>query len=171
MTNTVDAMEDELLNGEQRLLDSGGEALRADLMKLRMRVISLKRYLTPQRDALHRLENEPLPWLNESDRLRLRSVTDRQIRHVEDLDLVRERTAMALEELAARTAEQLNHRSYLLTIVAALFLPLGFFTGLMGINVGGMPGVENEQAFWWVGIICLILTVSMAVYFRWKRWL
>ncbi len=100
MTNTVDAMEDELLNGEQRLLDSGGESLRADLMKLRMRVISLKCYLTPQRDALHRLENQPLPWLNKSDRLRLRSVTDRQIRHVEDLDLVRERTTMALEALA-----------------------------------------------------------------------
>jgi hypothetical protein len=29
------------------------------------------------------------------------------------------------------------------TIVAAIFLPLGFFTGLMGIKVGGMPGVES----------------------------
>jgi zinc transporter len=171
MTNTVDALEDELLNDEQRLLDSDGQSLRTDLMKLRRRVISLKRYLTPQRDALHRLENEPLAWLSESDRLRLRSITDRQIRHVEDLDLVRERTAMALEELVARTAEQLNQRSYLLTIVAALFLPLGFFTGLMGINVGGMPGVENDHAFWWVGIICLSLTVGMALFFRWKRWL
>ncbi|WP_298633613.1 zinc transporter ZntB [uncultured Umboniibacter sp.] len=171
MTNTVDALEDELLNNEQRLLDDDDQSLRTDLMKLRRRVISLKRYLTPQREALHRLESEPLTWLDDSDRLRLRSISDRQVRHVEDLDLVRERTAMALEELAARSAEQLNQRSYLLTIVAALFLPLGFFTGLMGINVGGMPGVENDQAFWWVSISCVGLTILMILYFRWKRWL
>ena len=171
MSSTVDALEDELLHDEQRLVDADVSHLRFDLMKLRRRVISLKRYLTPQREALHRLENEPLVWVNELDRLSLRSITDRQIRHVEDLDLVRERTAMALEELAARTAEELNQRSYLLTIVAALFLPLGFFTGLMGINVGGMPGVESDQAFWWVGVICLVLTCLMAVFFRWRRWL
>ena len=41
--------------------------------------------------------------------------------------------------MASRMAEQMNSRMYLLTIVAALFLPLGFVTGLMGVNVAGIP--------------------------------
>jgi zinc transporter len=60
---------------------------------------------------------------------------------------------------------------YLLSLVAALFLPLGFFTGLMGINVGGMPGVENESAFWVVAGGCFVAAVLVLVAFRLRRWL
>ena len=54
---------------------------------------------------------------------------------------------------------------------ATIFLPLGFFTGLMGINVGGMPGVEDTDAFWIVVAFCIALTVGLGVLFRWNRWL
>ncbi len=50
-------------------------------------------------------------------------------RYVEELDAARDRAAAGQEELASRMAEQMNSRMYLLTIVAALFLPLGFVTG------------------------------------------
>ena len=49
--------------------------------------------------------------------------------------------------MASTVSEQMNARMYVLSIVAAIFLPLSFFTGLMGINVGGMPGVEDCLAF------------------------
>jgi zinc transporter len=65
---------------------------------------------------------------------------DRMIRYIEEIDEVRDRAALAQEELLTRVSEQINERSYLFTIVATIFLPLSFFTGLMGINVGGMPG-------------------------------
>ena len=105
------------------------------------------------------------------NRLRLREVNDRLIRYVEDIDEVRERAAMAQEELLSRVSEQMNQRSYVFTVVATIFLPLGFFTGLMGINVGGMPGVEDGDAFWIVVAMCIGVIAALAVLFRWKRWL
>ena len=171
MSTTVDSIEDELLECEEGLITKPATSMRIALMKIRQRSIALRRYLSPQREALNRLDSVSLSWLSDLNRLSLRSIEDRQIRHVEDLDTVRERAAMAQEELAARTAEQLNERSYILTLVAALFLPLGFFTGLMGINVGGMPGVDHDTAFWIVVGICIVITVALGVLFRWKRWL
>ena len=120
---------------------------------------------------MNRLVNENLSWLDEMNRLRLREVNDRLIRHIEDIDEVRERAAMAQEELLSRISEQMNQRSYLFTVVATIFLPLGFFTGLMGINVGGMPGVEDNDAFWIVVMMCVGVVAVLALLLRWKRWM
>ena len=101
----------------------------------------------------------------------MREAADKLIRHIEDIDTVRERVAMAQEELTGRIAEEMNQRTYVLTVVAAIFLPLGFFTGLMGINVGGMPGLEDKDAFWVVVAICVAVMAGLALVFRLKRWL
>ncbi|TDG11355.1 hypothetical protein E2F43_18370 [Seongchinamella unica] len=75
------------------------------------------------------------------------------------------------EELVTRVSEEMNRRSYVFTVVATIFLPLGFFTGLMGINVGGMPGVDADAAFWIVVAMCAGIMVALALLFRLNRWL
>jgi len=69
------------------------------------------------------------------------------LRFIEDLDAIRERSQVVQDELQNLLADQLNKRTYLLAIVAAIFLPLSFLTGLLGINVAGIPGAENPWAF------------------------
>ena len=171
MSNTVDEFEDAVLQLEDRVLSESPGGLRSELAQLRKQTISLRRYLAPQREALTRLVVEKVSWLDDDNRMRLRETSDRLIRHIEDIDEVRDRAAVAQEELLSRVSEQMNERMYVLSMVAAIFLPLGFFTGLMGINVGGMPGVESNLGFWSVVGICLLVVVALAVYFRRKRWL
>ena len=78
---------------------------------------------------------------------------------------------MTHEELLSHLSEEMNRRSYAFTVIATIFLPLGFFTGLKGINVGGMPGVDDDTAFWIVVVLCVLLTTALGALFRWKRWL
>jgi len=171
MSDTVDNFEDSVMELEDKVLSTTPATLRYDLALLRKQTIAIRRYLAPEREALNRLVMEKLSWMTESYRLRLREISDRLIRHIEDIDAVRERAALAQEELQSRVTEQMNVRMYVLSIVAAIFLPLGFFTGLMGINVGGMPGVEDQGAFWVVVGLCVGLILLLAAVFRWKRWL
>lgn len=170
MSDTVDNFEDELLEIEGQLFATEPRDVRNLLLQLRRQSIGIRRYLAPQREALNRLIGEPLSWLDELNRLQLRGIADRQIRHIEDIDEVRERAAIVQEELSNSISEQMNRKAYVLTIVAAIFLPLGFFTGLMGINVGGMPGVESAVAFWVVVAMCVGLTGLLAGLFYWKKW-
>ncbi len=105
------------------------------------------------------------------DLLSVRDLLDRLIRHVEDLDAVRDRAAVAHEELLSRISEQLNARMYVLCIVAALFLPFGFLTGMLGINVGGIPGADNPWGFLTFAGILVLIVVAQVVLFRRKGWL
>ena len=90
---------------------------------------------------------------------------------MEDLDSARERAAVTQEELAGRLAEQMNKTMYVLSIVAAIFLPLGLITGLLGINVGGIPGVDSGWAFTIVCLILIGIAVVQAIVFKKMKWL
>lgn len=171
MSDTVDNFENDVMTLEEQVMFETPHNLRYDLAQLRKQTISLRRYLAPQREALNRLVLEKLGWITDDHRMQLREISDRLIRHIEDIDAVRERAAVTQEELLSRISEQMNQRMYVLSIVAAVFLPLGFFTGLMGINVGGMPGVEYEGAFWAVVALCVGVTALLGIVFRFKKWL
>jgi zinc transporter len=153
LDDEVDGLEDEVLRAESH-------ELRPRLAGLRRRAIALRRYLAPQREALSRLLSERVGWLDESDRSRLREITDRTTRYVEDLDSARDRASVTQEELNSRLSEAMNQKMYVVALVAAIFLPLGLLTGLLGINVGGIPGAESPLGF---AIVCGLLVGLGAV--------
>jgi zinc transporter len=148
---------------EEAMLEKPDNALRANLANIRRQAISLRRYIAPQREAISYLANTQIPWITPLHKSVIHECRDQATRFVEDLDSIRERASIVHEELAARMSEQMNRTMFLLSIVAGIFLPLGFITGLLGINVGGMPGVENPYAF---SIVCAIL-VALGIIAVW----
>jgi zinc transporter len=169
-TVVVQDLDDAVDRLEEEVVTSESHRLRAQLADVRREAIGLRRYLAPQRDVMARLQMESSPLLGEVDRLRLRELADRVTRQVEDLDAARERAAVTSEELASRLAEQMNQRMYVLAIVAAVFLPLGLLTGLLGINVGGMPGAEDPSAFWFVTALLVAAGGAIMAVFKWRKW-
>ena len=162
----VDDLADEL---EDAVLSIEGRELRPKLGSLRRQAIALRRYIAPQRDAVARLQVEKVSWLKDIDRGRLREAADRITRYVEDLDAARDRVAVTQEELSNRLAEEMNRTMFLLSVVAAIFLPLGLLTGLLGINVGGLPGTESPYAFTIVSVSLVVIAAVLAAWFRSKR--
>jgi zinc transporter len=59
---------------------------------------------------------------------------------------------------------------YMLSVLAAIFLPLGFLTGLLGINVGGFPGAENPWAFLLFLLFLAGIVVVQMLWFKRKKW-
>lgn len=146
-------------------------ATRARLSELRRQTAQMRRFLAPQRDALEHLIRQPGPMLSAADHLLLREQADRMQRFIEDLDLIRERSLVAQEEFLGRIAHEQNERIYVLSVVAAIFLPLTFLTGLMGMNVGGMPGIDSRFGFAVTTLLMVALALAVAWYFRRRRWL
>ncbi len=171
MEDTIESIEDRLAELEEQIMDSGGYELRNTLSNIRREAIMLRRYLAPQREALVKLHSEHIPWLNTDNRIKTREVTDKLVRYLEDLDSVRDRAAVTQEELINRISEQMNTRMYVLSLVAAVFLPLSFLTGLLGINVGGIPGANNNWSFLTVVLLMIGVAIIEIILFKRKKWL
>ncbi len=171
MGDIVADIDDQVDELEDTVLTAESYELRSQLAKIRRQIIGLRRYIAPQRDVLARLQNEPLEWLSDKVKLRLREMSERTARFVEDLDSARDRAAITQEELNSRLSEQMNKAMYTLSIVAAIFLPLSLLTGLLGINVGGIPGTENKWAFVMVLVILIAAGAGLLVWFKKIKWL
>ena len=82
-----------------------------------------------------------------------------------------DRAGVLQDEINYSVTSTLNHHMYVLSIVAVIFLPLSLVTGLLGINVGGLPGVDSPIAFWVVCVVLLCLALAQVWFLRKKRML
>ena len=167
----VDELEEQVADLEEDIIANRTEGIRLKLAELRRAAIALRRYIGPQREAMSRLLTQQVEWISPMDRRLLREIADRITRYVEDLDAARERAQIVQEELAARVSEQINRNMYVLSIVAAVFLPLGLVTGYLGINVGGIPGADWRWAFTIVGFGLLAIAGFELWLFRRLKWI
>ena len=167
----VDSIDSRLDAAEDEVGNIHAPDFRPRLAALRRQIASVRRFLAPQRDALDRLNRQPVRFFDEDDAHVLRQEADRITRYLEDLELARERAVVLQEELLSQLAQQQNSRMYVLSVVAAVFLPLSFVTGLLGMNVGGMPGVDSPMGFVLSLIAMLIAGAGLLAFFRWRKWL
>ena len=167
----VDSIEDRVSDAEDKIATQDQTAFRQTVTALRQQIASVRRFLAPQRDALDRLYRQPGAWLSDLEIQELREEADRITRYLEDLELARERTMVLREEFLGQLAQEQNSRMYVLSVVAAIFLPLTFVTGLLGMNVGGLPGLDNPKGFFGSVVIMVLAAAALFTVFRWKKWL
>ena len=140
------------------------------LAPLRRSVIKLRRHIGPMSDALKSLTTIDTVLIPKKLRHRLRDTANRATRSVEEVHEVSDRLIALGQHIDLSNDTRLARNSYVLSVIAAIFLPLGFLTGLFGVNVGGMPGVDSELGFL---ILCLAMAVVGGLGYlilRWIKW-
>lgn len=170
MAKIIHDLEDELADLEESI----GEGIEADqrdsLVQRRLETIRLRRFLVPQKEAINKLAQESLAWMTPDQTSQVHEAANDITRYVEGLESLRERCLLMQEEFANLRAEKMNARMYVLSILSGIFMPLGFLTGLFGINIGGMPGTDNGSAFWLFCIALVVLGGGQFVVMRKSRW-
>jgi zinc transporter len=171
ISDVVDKLDGAIEDAEDSISEQSTVVKRSEFAELRRKTAHLRRYLAPQREALDRLSRMQQGLFNETELALLSDEANRMTLFLEDLDLARERAMLAQEELLSSLAQQQNSKMYLLAMVSAVFLPLTFLTGLMGMNVAGLPGTENSLAFLWLVLMMAGLGGGILMLFRLKKWL
>lgn len=171
MNQSIVDMNDKIDELELMDMEVDDELILSKITMIRRNCLALKRHMSPQHEALDWISRTAPPWFEDHDRREIAESIDRLKRYLDDIDISKESALVLQDELRARSLASNEHATYMLTIVAGIFLPLGFLTGLMGINVGGMPGVNDGDAFWIVVAVCLaIMAAQLFFFWRWK-WL
>lgn len=169
MEPVLQSLDDQLDELEEQVMENPDSEDRQAITTLRKQAILFKRYIAPQRDVISALRNAELDWLEPPHKRKLMESLDRVTRYVEDLDATRERGQIIKDELANALSDRMNRNLYMLSVVAAVFLPLGFLTGLLGINVGGIPGAELPTAFLiFCGMLIVVVIFQIALFKKLK---
>lgn len=166
----IEEMHDKIIELEDALMNQEVPA-RGDLALLRKQLIVMRRYMAPQRDVYARLAIEKMAWMNDDDRRRMQEVADRLGRGLDDLNAGVARTSILADEVASILAESMNRRTYTMSLMAMIFLPATFLTGLFGVNLGGIPGGNWALGFTAFCLLLLAMVGGVAIWLKRRKWL
>jgi zinc transporter len=170
---TAGELEDKTDALEEALFEPDSDHLRdseTGLSRLARSVLKIRRHMAPQRDALHRIAGYDVPLIGTEERYMLRDVSSRTTRVVEELDGIRDRLMSLRAHIDSLHAARIGRNGYVLSIVASVFLPLGFLTGLFGVNLGGIPGSRSSVGFFYLTGALALIGVAVWALLRWRRW-
>lgn len=143
---------------------------RRTITTIRSEAIAFRRFVAPDRDALLTLAGYDFDWLGQDDQIHINEAANKFARMAEELEAVRERAALLHEQITDLRAEAQSRRGLEISVIAFIFLPLTFVTGLLGMNVEGIPFAQEPWAFAAVVIFCVVMAVLVAAFFVWRHW-
>jgi zinc transporter len=170
MEPIVEELEDNIAAVEERMVLGEDTDFGESLFPLRKRLTIFRRYVTPQKLVLQKLHEERITCLCSENQQHFGEELDRVTRYIEELDELASRMQILNEELRNAHAERLNDLTYVFSVVATVFLPLGFLTGLLGINVGGVPAANHPYGFWLFTALCITVSGILLIAFKKFKW-
>ena len=168
----IDALGERLDELEERVFESGSPNLAQEILNFKKDVASLRRVVQPQRDVVGRLARREFPFIDEQVSYRFRDVHDHLVRIADESMFFQDRITSLLDANLATVSNQLNTIMKVLTVIATVFMPLTFITGLYGMNVD-LPhfGLGGETMFW-VLMAVMVGVVGLMIYlFRRRGWI
>jgi zinc transporter len=165
----VEHLGDRLDTIEEEMIAERAREQTAQLARLRRSLISLRRVLWPQRDVLNTLEIEDLSFLTARDRARLKEAASRSARLGDELQVLAERAALIHEQVLDTRAEQMNKTMLVLTAVTVIAMPMTVISGVLGMNVAGIPFAQNPEAFWLVVFALAAIGIGLVWFMRRRK--
>lgn len=166
----IEQLHDRIVVLEDGLLEQRIPA-RGELALLRKQIVVLRHYMAPQRDVFSRLSSERIIWINDEMRARMQEISDRLGRGLDELDAGIVRTGILADEISSVRGESMNRRSYTMSLMAMIFLPSTFLTGLFGVNLGGIPGNSYHYGFSIFCFLLFLLIFAVIWWLKYRHWL
>lgn len=164
----IDEFVDEL---EQRVFGHFDEQLLHEIFRVKRLVISLRRYLSPQREVLGQLANRPSQFLPPEAQLYFRDVYDHMLRITDNLDSFRDLLSSTLDGYLTQVSNRLGKVSKSLALVGALSVPFVVVAGVYGMNFDVIPLQHHRYGFEIMLGVQLLLGLLFLVGLRMKKML
>jgi magnesium transporter len=168
----IDRFQEELDKTEDAVFENPEPRLVRRILKDKRDVATLRRIVTPQRDAIGRLARREYSNISAEMALHFRDVYDQLMRVSDETLMLQDRLTGMLEAHMSNLSNRVNQVVKVLTVLTTIFMPLTVLTGLYGMNVPlpPFPGGDDAQ-FWWLFGSMLVIIAAMLVMFRRKHWI
>lgn len=163
---------------EEKLLDHPARDTLAEIHQVRRDLLLVRRMLWPQREMLVQLYREEYPCIEQDTRMFLRDCYDHTVQIMDLMESYREMAASMLEVYLSSVSNRLNESMRLLTMVATVFIPLTFISGIYGMNFGNnshswwaMPELRWDYGYPAIWLVMIVVVGLMLHLFKRNKWL
>jgi len=167
----LEAVGDRIEELEESVLQDPTMDVLERIHHLRREMLILRRAVWPLREALGRLYRGEVELVSEETEVFLRDVHDHAVQVIDTVESLREVLSGAMDLYMSGVSNRMNEVMKVLTIIATIFIPLGFFAGLYGMNFAYMPELGIRWAYPALLVFMASIASGMLWYFRKRDWL
>jgi magnesium transporter len=167
----IEGMGDEIEEIEERVLAEASPETLRDLNEIKRRLLTLRRAVTPQREAVNALIRDANELVSQNVRLYLRDTYDHIVQTSEAIETARELVNGLMNTYLSVVSNRMNEVMKTLTIVASIFVPLTFMAGIYGMNFEHMPELHVRWGYPLLLAAMTATAIGMVVYFWRKGWI
>lgn len=168
---TIDEMNDKSVTVEAEALHNPGKETLATIMQLKRSILALERVMSPQRGVIDRFSRGEYALIGERAGIYYRNIYDHLLR-IEMLTYnLRDMVESTLSTYLSSVSNRMNEVMKVLTLIATIFIPLTFIAGIYGMNFANMPELAWRYGYFAILGVMAVIGISLAVYFRRKKWL
>ena len=148
-----------------------------DIHDLKRRLLHLRRCIWPMRDMTNALIRDEIPLITKDTRIYLRDCYDHLVQLMDIVETDRETVSSLLEVYLSSLSARMNEIMKVLTIIATIFIPLGFFAGLWGMNFDTKASPFNMPELGWrfgyPAALAFMAAIAggLVYYFKRKGWI
>ncbi len=159
----LEALESEVMARPEASIVQRMHAVKRELLVMR-------RAMWPHREAINQLFRDDSSFIDDETRLHLRDCYDHVIQLIDIIETYRELASGLLDAYLSSVSNRMNEIMKILTIFAAIFIPLTFIAGLYGMNFAYMPELQWKWAYPVVLTVMTGVSVVMLLFFRRLGW-
>jgi magnesium transporter len=134
-------------------------------------MVSLRRNLWPLRELVSALEKSESDLISDGLSPYLRDVYEHTVQVIDSIEAIRDMLAGTMDIYMTSVSNRMNEVMKLLTAIATIFIPLTFIAGIYGMNFETMPELKWRYGYAAVWAVMIGVGVSMAIYFRRRKWM
>lgn len=169
----VDTLDDLIDQLEDATVNDTSNTVQVRLFRMKRAIATLRRVVSPQVELTNSLITRTGDLIPNDIEPYFADVRDHTLRVFEMLDSFRDLLSGLLDVYLTTVSNRLNVVMKQLTIIATIFMPITFITGIFGMNFGHMPQVEHDAGwnFWLVILSMVVISVAQAWYFKRREWM
>ena len=167
----LDAIGEAIAQLEQDIVNDPQPETKSRIHQLKQCTLAFRRSLSPLREAINRYARHDSDLIQSSTEAYLRDLYDHVLMAAELNETYREALSGLHDLYVSELSFKMNNVMQVLTIIATIFIPLTFLAGIYGMNFSNMPELEWKYSYLTLIIVMIIITISLLMYFRRKKWL
>lgn len=170
--NIIETLGDKVEHLETLLFESNTEeTITKDIQVLKCEILKVRRAIFPLREVISRIEKHESNLILKKSKTYYRDIYDHIIQVSENIDIYREMIWSLMDMYMTTISNKMNEVMKVLTIMASIFIPLTFIAGIYGMNFDNIPELKNENGYFILWGVMILLFIGMLIYFKKKKWL
>ncbi len=167
---TLDELDEKCADIESEVIERPRKETLSSIMQLKRSVLALSRIISPQRELVNSLARGDYPLLGKRSHIYYRNIYDHLARIEMLTQGLRDLADGVLATYLSSVSNRMNEVMKVLSIVAAIFMPLTLIAGIYGMNFVNMPELQWQYGYFVVLGVIVLVGAALAVFFKKRKW-